>query len=123
MPERAPFYYNAPEETCKLARRLRKRITKAEKKVWHELRRNNLKEYYFRRQHPIAWYIADFYCHKAKLVVELDGPSHDTEDMQVHDERRDSFMEGLEIKVLRFKNEEVFGNLDAVLEEIKEHLP
>ena len=87
------------------------------------MRRNNVKEYYFRRQHPIAWYIADFYCHEAKLVIELDGASHNTEDMQVHDERRDSIMEGFEIKVLRFKNEEVFENLDAVLEEIKKHLP
>ena len=123
MPEPLPFYYNATAETLKLAKRLRKKITKAEKFLWHELRRNNVSGYYFRRQHPIAWYIADFYCHEAKLVVELDGEVHDTEEMREHDERRDSFMEGLEIKVLRFKNEEVFGNVDAVLKEIKKHLP
>ena len=118
-----PFYYNAPDLTFKLAKRLRKKITKAEKILWHELRRNNAKGYYFRRQHPIAWYIADFYCHEAKLVVELDGEVHDTEEMQEHDERRDSIMEGFDITVLRFKNEEVFGNVDEVVEAIKKHLP
>ena len=102
---------------------MRKNITKAEKIIWHELRRNNAKGYYFRRQHPIAWYIADFYCHKAKLVIELDGESHDTEEMKEHDEWRNGVMENLEIKVLRFKNEQVFDELDKVIEEIKKHLP
>jgi len=118
-----PYYYNAPEETFKLAKRLRKKITKAEKLLWHELRRNNLKGYYFRRQHPIAWYIADFYCHKAKLVIELDGEAHDTEEMKEHDEKRNGIMEDFDIIVLRFKNEEVFGNVDEVVEKIKKHLP
>jgi cyclase len=116
------YYYNASKETFERAKNLRKNITKAEKILWHELRRNNLKKYHFRRQHPIAWYIADFYCHTAKLVIELDGEVHELEEMKAHDEWRDGIMENFDIKVLRFKNEDVFGNIDWVVKEIKKHL-
>ena len=123
MGKRPSYYYNAPEETFDTAKYLRRKITKAEKNLWYELRRNNLKGYHFRRQHPIAWYIADFFCHKAKLVVELDGEVHDSEEMKEHDRVRDETMENFEITVLRFKNEEVFESLDRVVKEIKKHLP
>lgn len=114
--------YNAPAETFENAKKLKRKMTKAEKTLWHELRNRNLSSYKFRRQHPIAWYVADFYCHQAKLVIELDGEVHDTDEMKNHDERRNSIMEDFDIKVLRFKNEEVFDSLDKVMEEIKKHL-
>ncbi len=123
MVRHLPFFFNAPDVTFKRAKRLRKKLTKAEKIMWRELRRNNLKGHYFRRQHPLAWYIADFYCHDAKLVVELDGNVHDSEKQKDHDARRDEVMKDLDLIVLRFKNEEVFDDLDKVLEEIKKHLP
>ncbi|MBI4931806.1 MAG: endonuclease domain-containing protein [Bacteroidetes bacterium] len=115
--------YNAPAEAFEMAKRLKRKMTKAEKILWHELRNRNLNGYKFRRQHPIAWYIADFYCHKEKLVIELDGEVHDTEEMKEHDEKRNRIMEEFDIKVLRFKNEEVFGNVDEVVKMIMKHLP
>ncbi len=117
------YYYNAPEKTFELAKLLRKDMTATEKLMWQVLRRNSLKGYYFRRQHPIAWYVADFYCHDAKLVVELDGEVHDFEDIKRHDAERDELMRGLGITVLRFKNEDVRGNVDEVVREIERHLP
>jgi cyclase len=115
--------YNAPAETFEKAKRLKREMTKAEKQLWHELRNSKLNGYKFRRQHPIAWYIADFYCLQAKLVVELDGEVHELEEMKEHDEKRNRIMENYDLTVLRFKNEDVFGNVDEVVDEIKKHLP
>src|SRR5688500_14758603 len=103
MPNTTIFHYNAPGITFERAKRLRKRMTKVEKMLWNELRRNNLKGYYFRRQHPISYYIADFYCHEVRLVVEVDGPTHDTEEGRRKDEKRDKAMKEFQLTVVRFK--------------------
>ena len=71
------FFYGATEETFERAKSLRKKMTDGEKLFWQLLRRNNVKGFYFRRQHPIGHYVADFYCHKAKVVVELDRAVHE----------------------------------------------
>jgi very-short-patch-repair endonuclease len=102
---------------------LRKRMTKVEKMLWNELRGNQLKGYYFRRQHPISYYIADFYCHEVKLVVEIDGPTHDTEEGKKKDEKRDKAMKEFQLTILRFKAKEVFTNLDGVVRQIEKVLP
>lgn len=119
---RPAYFYGATEETFERAKSLRKEMTNGEKLFWQILRRNNVKGFYFRRQHPINRYIADFYCHKAKLVVELDGEVHNSIDAKEHDENRDAVMMNFGITVLRFKNDDAVKNTDFVVKEIEKHL-
>lgn len=76
----------------------------------------------FRRQHPLSIYIADFYCHQYKLVIELDGSIHNNPEVALHDHERQSNLEMDGIRFLRFTNEELFNNLEQVLETIKQHI-
>ena len=116
------YYYNAPDNSNKTAKYLRKRATPAEKLLWTFLRRGYLNGFKFRRQHPIEFYFADFYCHKAKLVIELDGPIHERNSSIEWDINRTAVMGNHEITVLRFKNQEVFENIENVLKQILEYL-
>lgn len=76
----------------------------------------------FRRQHPIALYVADFYCHKLKLVIEIDGGIHDEEDVKKNDQRRENDLKDFGLTIIRFKNEEVIKNLENVLSTIQKKL-
>ena len=100
-----------------LAEELRAKMTEAEEVFWNIIKINewHLK---FRRQHPISNYIADFYCHNVKLVIELDGGYHENKEVKIYDEARENDIKQYGITVLRFKNEEVFNNTDAVLSKI-----
>ena len=98
---------------------LRKNQTKAEEILWFELRNNKLGAK-FKRQHSIGGYIADFYCQKCKLIVELDGEIHNQSEFRKNDIVRDKFFKELGYKGLRFKNEEVENNTEKVLEKICE---
>lgn len=89
MSNKKPFHLNASPEIFERANNLKRTMTKAEKLLWHELRASKLGGHKFRRQHPIDKFIVDFYCHEAKLVVELDGEVHDFEDVK----KRDTFEE------------------------------
>jgi len=100
------------------ARELRKSMTEAEVMLWEKLRNKKLKGLKFRRQHPIAGYIADFYCHEIKLIIELDGGIHDLPDYKEHDEGRTFKLEASVIMVIRFKNDEVLYNIEEVLNRI-----
>src|SRR5436305_562887 len=92
------------------ARQLRKDQTSAEARIWRELRYRRFAGYKFRRQHPIGPFIADFYCHEARLVIEFDGESHlGRED---YDRRRQDWLEAHGYKVLRFYNNDIPANLD-----------
>lgn len=122
MREHFPYYYNAQKKTFTNAKRMRKEPTAAEKFLWQILRRKAVQGYKFRRQHPIDRYIADFYCHKAKLVIEADGEVHDLEEVKRKDENRDAVMKKYGLTVLRFKNEDVLFNAHIVVEEIEKHL-
>ncbi len=99
---------------------LRKNQTKAEEILWFELRDNKLGAK-FKRQHSIGGYIADFYCQKYKLIIELDGEVHSTKEAKEYDAVRDKYFKELGYKVLRFLNREVEENTEKVLEEIKSH--
>ena len=99
-----------------LARELRKEMTPAEQLLWSSLRANRLKGYHFRRQQVIDGFIADFYCHSVGLVVELDGGVHDKQ--LEYDKLRDTIISSGELRIVRFRNEQVFDNLEQVLEEI-----
>ena len=104
------------------SRRLRKESTNAEKILWEKLKNRNLNGFKFRRQHPLGGYIADFYCHEKKLVIELDGGVHDEEMNAIYDVARTLDLKDSAIKVIRFKNEEVETNLRYVLNEIRKAL-
>jgi len=101
-------------------RELRKSATKAEKILWEYLRNRNLDGLKFRRQHPIDKFIADFYCHEKKLVIELDGAVHDDKMNAQYDEARTYELKGSGITVIRFKNNEVENNISFVITEIRE---
>jgi len=103
------------------ARELRRSMTPAERSLWGRLRANRLDGWHFRRQQIIAGFIVDFYCHKACLVIEVDGPIHDRRKIQ--DEARTEILCTRGLKVIRFSNREVMNDLQGVLRTIREHLP
>ena len=98
------------------ARQLRQDATIPERILWNRLRNRQLGGLKFRRQQPIGLYVADFVCESARLVVELDGRSHD--DRERADARRDAYMRGLGLVVLRVPNDELLHNCEGVLETI-----
>jgi len=91
----------APILTLKRARALRRKMTLPEVILWQELRGARFKQLRFRRQHAIGPYILDFYCPAARLAVEVDGSAHDHERQFRHDERRDRWLAGQSIRVMR----------------------
>ena len=97
-------------------------MTLAEQELWKHIRKNQLDGFRFRRQHPVAQFILDFYCHESTLSIELDGSIHDLEDQKQYDQERDYEIRQLGIEILRFKNEEVFENLTDVLNKIRTQL-
>ena len=100
-------------------RELRKNQTETEKIVWDKLRNRRFLNLKFRRQYGIGNYIADFYCSSLKLVIELDGGQHFTEEGLEYDKIREEFMKSLGIKTLRFNNNEVLNNIEEVLIKIE----
>lgn len=98
---------------------LRNNSTSPERALWRVLRDKQM-GVKFRRQHGIGHYIVDFYCAERKLVIEVDGDSHFTDDALAYDQIRDAYLQGLELKVLRFTNEQVTENLEGVCEIIRQ---
>ena len=100
------------------ARELRRDMTPQERKLWRHLRRKQLYGLRFRRQHPIAPFIVDFYCHEHKLVVEIDGQTHYEQEQQGYDRTRTERLEQRGLRVVRFTNRDVGRNIGGVLQEI-----
>ena len=100
------------------ARQLRNDQTDCERLLWQHLRNRQMAGYKFRRQYPCPPYVLDFYCAELHLAIELDGGQHYEERGQLKDRRRDEFLRGLGIRVLRFGNQDVLTNLEGVLETI-----
>ena len=100
------------------ARHLRRELTEAERKLWYALRAHRLAGLSFRRQTPCGPFIVDFLCADARLVVEVDGATHSTEDEIVYDKRRDAWFAANGYRVLRVTNDDVYRNLDGVCETI-----
>jgi very-short-patch-repair endonuclease len=96
-------------------------MTEAERKLWSILRGNRFGEK-FRRQFPFGRYNLDFYCHRAKLNIELDGGQHYTDEGIANDKERDEYLRENGIVTLRFPNFEVFQNLDGVLQVIYQNV-
>ncbi len=103
-----------------LVREKRHGPTLAENVLWQRLRRQQMAGFQFRRQHAIERFIVDFFCATAYLVIEVDGPIHDYTPEE--DAARQEYLESLGLRVIRFTNEQVIGELDEVLECIVEAL-
>ena len=101
----------------------RKKATEAESLLWQLLRRRQLRGFRFRRQHQFGDYLTDFFCNEAKLVVECDGPIHETNERWQHDQVRDAYMVSQGLRVLRFTNDRVINDTERVLDEIANYLP
>lgn len=103
------------------AKELRKNMTPAEKKLWQ----NYLRRFQFRvlRQRPIDNFIVDFYCAKLRLVIEIDGESHFTDEGKDYDAERTSILEGYGLRVIRFTNAQVLKNLEGVCRQIEMLIP
>ena len=113
------MWKGAPSDSFSKAQFLRRNETIAEKLLWEKLRNNQLEGLKFRRQHPVNIYIADFYCHKFKLMIELDGDYHNQEEQKQKDEVRTEVLRLNGLKIIRFKNEEVEQDINQVLTTIK----
>jgi very-short-patch-repair endonuclease len=107
---------NDESKTFLRARFLRRNLTKAERKLWGRLRAHRLAGAGFRRQHPIGPYIVDFCAPRKKIIIELDGAAHSSQ--QEYDSARSSFLEEKGFTLLRFWNNEVMTDIDGVLEKI-----
>ena len=99
----------------KHARKLRNNPTDAEAMLWKHLRHKQISGTQFNRQKPILNYIVDFYCAKAKLIIELDGSQHTEAENQLKDQKRDMALNGLGYTVMRFNNRQVLTETDSVL--------
>src|SRR5690554_1342973 len=112
------MFKGAPPESFEKAKVLRKRMTQAEKILWEVLKEGVFKQFKFRRQHPIHIYIVDFYSHRLKLVIEIDGEYHNQEKQIEKDRQRTEILKFQDLTVIRFSNEEVTTNLSKVKDTI-----
>jgi cyclase len=99
------------------AKRLRNTMTDTEIALWMYLKKG-INRFKFRRQHPIGLYIADFYCHKVKLIIEIDGSVHNLEEVQIQDKIRENDILRWGYNMIRFTNNEVHQSIDKVLDRI-----
>jgi very-short-patch-repair endonuclease len=100
-------------------RYLRTHQTHGEEVMWFNLRQRRMLGYRFRRQQGIGPFIVDFYCHTLRLAIEIDGASHESHEAMRYDRWRQSQLEKLEIRMLRFTDEELRGNVENVLRKIE----
>ena len=109
-----------PHYIIDIARQLRKRSTISEKILWGRLRRHQLDELKFKRQHHIGRYIVDFFCSELNLIIELEGGIHEKENQKEYDDVRFEELESRGFKILRIKNDEVVNEIENVLKKILE---
>lgn len=103
------------------AKHLRKNMTEAETHLWFYLKQG-INGYKFRRQHPIGLYIADFYCHRAKLIIEVDGAIHRNKDVMELDKKRQTELESWGYRVMRFSNQQIMSEIVKVIEVIEDKI-
>lgn len=101
-----------------LAKELRRNMTHSETILWGYLK-GNFEGLRFRRQHPVSMYIADFYCHKLKLIIEIDGSIHNQTEVRENDIRRENDLKEMGYTILRFTNKRVEMEANKVLDEVR----
>ena len=104
------------------ARKLRNNMTEQEKKLWYYLRKRLINSCRFRRQYPIGNYVVDFVCREKNLIIELDGGQHNEEQAIIYDKERTKYLESRVFRVIRFWNNDIDTNIEAVLGEIVKNL-
>jgi len=107
------FYYNKIR-----AKYLRKIETKAEKILWGRLRNRQVNGLKFRRQHPIGYFISDFYCHEIKLIIELEGKVHDKKEQKEYDKLRKELIDSWGYNIIDFKNKQIYNDIEKVIQTI-----
>jgi len=114
------MFYGALPILFELARKLRDHQTEAELYLWSQLEHLKYLNVRFKRQHPVLYFVADFYCHKARLVIEVNGGYHDIPEQYKYDKEREHELEELGLKVIRFTNEQVLFHIENSLKVIEE---
>ena len=114
------MFYGADSETFEAASILRKNMTLTELILWKKLKDRKLFKSKFRRQHPINIFIVDFYCHKLKLVIEIDGEIHYEIKAKEYDDGRSYELEKFGLKIIRFTNDQVTFNIESVTKKIQQ---
>jgi very-short-patch-repair endonuclease len=117
--DKISMFYNAKPIIFERAKTLRENMTQSEEAVWQLLKSKNMLGLRFKPQHPIDIFIADFYCHQLKLVIEIDGGIHKSVDQREYDIGRKVELEHWGIKVIRFTNEDVENNINQIQSEIE----
>jgi very-short-patch-repair endonuclease len=112
------MFYGAKPKIFEKANELRLKMTEPEVKLWFYLKKNKIMGFRFKAQHPIERFIADFYCHKLKLVIEIDGGIHKLPDNIEYDIGRTIELEKYRIKVIRFSNLQILNDINKVVQEI-----
>ncbi|MDD4215803.1 MAG: endonuclease domain-containing protein [Bacteroidales bacterium] len=108
------MFYGAKPIIFERAKELRQNPTKAEKVLWDILRKKQMLDLRFKQQHPINIFIADFYCHAIKLVIEVDGEIHNIKENKEYDKARTNDLENYGITVIRFSNKDVLEKIEEV---------
>ncbi|MDP2982435.1 MAG: DUF559 domain-containing protein [Candidatus Latescibacter sp.] len=107
----------SPRYVIEIARKLRLEMTEAETLIWSHINNKQIDGFRFRNQHPIGRYIADFYCHDLKLIIEIDGGIHN--ECKEYDGNRDGYLQAGGYTILLFTNNQVTSEIDSVLETIR----
>ena len=113
------MYFGAKPAIVNKARILRDNMTYFEELLWDKLKGKQITGLRFRRQHPIDIFIADFYCVRIKLLIEVDGSIHEITEYQEHDQSRSEILNDFGITVIRFTNEQIIEEIDSTIEQIK----
>ena len=116
------MFYGSNARTFKYAKKLREEMTDEEMILWRHLSSSKLKGFRFKRQHPLRNYIADFYSHKARLVIEVDGGIHEQRQQILRDKERTEKIEDCGCRVIRFSNDDIRYRLPQVLKSIEQYL-
>ena len=88
--------------------------------LWERLRNKQVDGLKFRRQHPIGYFVTDFYCHEIKLIIELEGKIHNKKEQKEYDKLRKELIETWDYSIIYFKNEQIYDDINGVLRIIKE---
>jgi very-short-patch-repair endonuclease len=112
--DQVSMFYNASPKIFERTNMLRNNMTVAEAKLWERLKGKRILNLRFRAQHPIDRFIADFYCHPLKLIIEIDGDIHKSKEQKEYDIGREAELDRWEIKVIRFTNDEIENDIDEV---------
>jgi len=113
------YYLPYNKDLREFSRYLRNNSTLSEVLLWNKIKSSAINGYQFNRQKPLDRYIVDFYCKELKLVIEIDGSSHNHHEAYLSDEKRQSILEGMDLKFLRFHDIDVKRNMDNVIRSIE----